>query len=164
MGACIIRKARIHDVEDIHRLLLAASKQGLLLPRSLNQIYHGLREFYVAADAEDDSVRGCCALTISWRDLGEVRSLVLTDEARGCGSGRSLVDACLDEAREIGLERVFALTYIPEFFKKFGFGDVSKDSLPQKVWMDCINCPQFPNCDEEAVLLHLNEAQTEDVS
>ena len=149
-----VGKARMEDVKDIHALLLSTAREGELLPRSLAQVYSRLRDFFVLRDAGNVLI-GCSALSIIWEDLAEIRSLVVAPACRGSGGGCLLVRACLDEARELGLKRVFALTYRMEFFERQGFSVVSKDVLPQKVWMDCIHCAKFPDCDETAVLLDL---------
>ena len=149
-----VRKARMEDVKEIHALLLSASREGVLLPRSLAQLYSHSRDFFVMRDA-DNALVGCGALAIIWEDLAEIRSLLVAPACRGSGGGGQLVRACLDEARELGLKRVFALTYQMAFFERQGFSVVSKDVLPHKVWTDCINCPKFPDCDETAMLLDL---------
>jgi len=152
-----LRKARITDVKGIHRLLMNVSADdGLVLPRSYNQLYSHLRDFFVVVDeAADDVVLACCALSICWENLAEVRSLVVAREARGQGLGRRLVEACLSDAVTLGIYRVFALTNTVPFFQHMGFSEVTKDSLPQKVWSDCLNCPRFPDCDEIAMLMEL---------
>lgn len=147
-----VRKARISDVRIIHGLLFGSAQKGLLLARSFNQLYGALRDFYVA-ETPSGEVVGCCALSICWEDLGEIRSLVVDEDHRRMGIGAALARACLDEARKLGLKRVFALTYEADFFAALGFALVEKDVLPQKVWTDCINCPKFPDCDEIAMLL-----------
>lgn len=149
----MIRKARIADVKIIHKLLLNYAKDGLMLSRSLSELYEGIRDFYVYEDQGD--VVGTVCLQICWEDLAEVRSLAVT-EGRGLrGIGRQLVEACLDEARELGLKRVFALTYKPGFFEKLGFHLIEKSELPHKIWTDCIKCPKFPECDELALSIDL---------
>lgn len=152
-----LRKARITDVKGVHKLIMNTSADdGLVLPRSYNQLYSHLRDFFVIVDEQDqDTVIGCCALAISWENLAEVRSLVLAREARGQGLGRRLVEACLSDAVTLGIYRVFALTNTPDFFRHMGFTEVSKDTLPQKVWSDCLNCPRFPDCDEIALHMEL---------
>jgi amino-acid N-acetyltransferase len=147
-------KARIADVRNIHALLLGATGEGTLLPRSLSDIYGHLRDFFVLYE-QDGRLAGCAALSIVWEDLAEVRSLLISPERRGKGGGGVLLKACLEEARGLGLSRVFALTYRTSFFALHGFAPVSKDVLPQKVWMDCVHCPKFPDCDETAVLLEM---------
>jgi amino-acid N-acetyltransferase len=156
MSAPLLRKARIQDVKAIHGLLLRPGEgDGLVLPRSFNQLYSHLRDFFVAADRETDEVLGCCALSICWDDLAEVRSLMVRRDHRGQGLGRLLVDACLSEAVTLGIFRVFVLTNQEAFFRKMGFAEAAKDALPQKVWADCVNCPHFPDCDETPMILEL---------
>ena len=91
-----------------------------------------------------------------WENLAEVRSLAIAKPWRGNGFGNILVDECCKDARRIGIDRVFALTYQVRFFERNGFGVVSKDLLPQRVWIVCANCPRFPDCDEVAVMRHLD--------
>ena len=152
-----LRKARITDVKGVHKLLMNTNADdGLVLPRSYNQLYSHLRDFFVIVDdADDEVVLACCALSICWDNLAEVRSLVVAREQRGLGLGRRLVEACVSDALTLGIYRVFALTNTQAFFQKMGFTEVSKDSLPQKVWSDCLNCPRFPDCDEIAMIMEL---------
>lgn len=155
MAEFFLRKARMADVKTIHGLLMDCSRQGLLLPRSYNELYSHLRDFFVVADKDSGAVTGCCALSICWEDLAEIRSLAVAESLRGQGWGRRLVDACLSEAVTIGIYRVFTLTYQTDFFRKAGFREVAKDLLPQKVWSDCLRCPKFPECDEIALLMEM---------
>lgn len=147
----MVRSAKISDARPIHQLLLKYASDGLVLPRSLSDIYECIRNFYVYED-ESEGVIGAVCLQISWEDLAEVRSLVVAEQASGRGVGRVLVEQCLEEAREIGLEKVFALTYKVGFFEKLGFHEIEKSELPHKIWGDCIKCAKFPECDETAML------------
>ncbi len=149
----MLRRARIPDARSIHALLLSFARDGQLLGRSLANIYDAIRDFYVYE--VDGKILGVGALAICWEDLAEVRSLAVSADQQGQGIGRLLVEQCLVEARDLGLKRVFALTYQPEFFKKLGFSDIEKSELPQKVWGDCINCVKFPDCDEYALAINL---------
>ena len=151
----MIRKAKISDAPDIIAIINHFASEGLMLPRALNEVYEQLRDFYIWE--EDEEVVGCAALHVAWEGLGEIRSLAVKEKFQGEGVGESLVNSCLEEARELGMSRVFALTYVPEFFQKFGFRHHPKDDLPHKIWTDCLKCPRFPNCDEEAMLLELEE-------
>lgn len=150
-----IRKARVDDVKTIHALLMNSAAKGELLPRPLNTIYSHLRDFYVVSPLEGGPIKGCCALSICWQDLAEIRSLYLSPDMRGQGWGRRLVDACLSEALTLGFYRVFTLTYQDDFFAHLGFTLIGKDKLPHKVWADCINCPKFPECDEIAMIMEM---------
>lgn len=151
-----IRKAVISDIEVIHRLLNHYADEGLLLPRSLSELYDHLRDFVVLEkNGPDHRVMGVCGLRICWDDLAEIKSLAVVQHMHGEGMGTRLVETCIREARSLGLKRVFTLTYVPAFFRKLGFGDVEKSVLPHKIWADCLNCPKFPNCDETALMLEL---------
>ncbi len=146
----MLRKAKLVDVRYIYKLINYFGKKGEVLPRPLVEIYENLRDFWVFE--EKDLIVGVCALHICWEDLAEIRSLVVSEEYRGKGIGHYLVEACLREAEELEIPRVFALTRVPEFFEKLGFSRISRKELPQKVWADCIKCPKFPDCDEVAVI------------
>jgi len=95
---------------------------------------------------------GICALHICWDDLAEIRSLIVREESRNAGIGAKLVKACIQESKALGVNRVFALTYRPEFFERLGFKQVDKSVLPHKIWTDCLHCVKFPDCDEVALL------------
>lgn len=149
----MIRKAVVADVEDIQKLINSFAEKNAMLPRALSTIYENIRDFVVME--EDARVVACCALHVSWSDLAEVKSLAVDESTQGKGYGRQLVEVCLGEARELGVTSVFALTYVPEFFERLGFHRVDKSDLPRKIWTECINCPKFPDCGEEAVSLEL---------
>ena len=151
-----IRKAVIGDITVIHKILNHFADQGLLLHRSLSELYDHLRDYYVLEEDDDrGTVRGVCGLRVCWEDLAEIKSLAVSEESQDRGMGARLVDTCLEEARSLGLKRVFTLTYVPEFFRKIGFKLVDKSVLPHKIWADCLNCPKFPDCDETALLMDL---------
>lgn len=147
----MIRKARIADIKDVHKLVNSFGKKGEMIPRSLNDLYENIRDILVFE--ENDEIKGVCALHILWEDLAEVRSLAVRQDMQGRGVGSRLVKTCLKEAGKLGLKKVFALTYQAEFFRKMGFRDIDKSKLPQKIWGECLRCPKFPECDEEAVII-----------
>ncbi|WP_031516012.1 N-acetyltransferase [Desulfofalx alkaliphila] len=149
----IYRKAKISDVESIHRLVSLYAAENLMLARSRSSLYEGIREITVAEHR--GKVVGCGSLHIIWEDLAEIRALAVAPDYVKRGIGRRLVNLFLQEARELELKRVFALTYQPEFFRRCGFQPIAKEDLPQKVWKECVNCPLFPNCNENAVIIEL---------
>ena len=149
----MIRKAQIQDVKEIQKLLMNFASRGDMLSRSLSEIYESLRDFYVFED--NGQILGAAALHIVWEDLAEVRSVAVAENVGRSGIGSQLVQSCISEARQIGLKRIFCLTYKPEFFSKQGFHLVDKSELPHKVWGDCIKCPKFPDCDENAMIMDL---------
>lgn len=152
----MIRKARVADVEQIQRLINQFADEGRLLLRSLSEIYDNLRDFHVYEDEDQDGlICGVCALHICWEDLAEIRSLAVAMEDRKKGVGEKLIAACLEEARHLGVARVFLLTYIPPYFERAGFRTVDKSSLPHKIWTDCIRCVKFPDCNETAMIINL---------
>ncbi len=124
-----------------------------MLHRALGEVYESIRDYKVAR--AEGRVAGRGALHILGSDLAEIRSLAVHEEAQGAGIGAAIVTACVDEARAIGLERVFALTYRPGFFEKQGFRVANVMEFPQKVWNECVRCPFFTNCKEVAVVLDL---------
>lgn len=150
----MLRKARIGDIKQIQNIVNSFAKQDLMLPRSLNELYENIRDFWVY---ENDNYRiaGCCALHISWDDLAEIKSLAVLKVRQKIGIGKELVLACLNEAEELGAKKIFVLTYKPEYFKKFGFHKIKNSQLPHKIWAECINCCKFPNCQEVALLKEL---------
>lgn len=154
-GQPVIRKARAEDIEAVHKILNRYAQQELLLPRSLSELYDHLRDYFVLDTEDSAEVQGVCGLGICWKDLAEIESLAVSESAQGQGFGRELVQECLDEARSLGLKKVFTLTYIPDFFVKLGFGEIDKAILPHKIWADCLKCPKFPDCDEIAMMLML---------
>lgn len=147
----MVRKAVIADVQALSALIGRYAAKGIMLPRTDADIRESLRDFFVYC--EDDVIRGACALSLCEDDLAEIRSLAVVRGHTGKGVGRKLVEACLKEAKAIGIKKVFALTYQTGFFKKVGFKAANKDVLPQKIWRDCIECAKFPSCDENAVIL-----------
>lgn len=149
----MVRKAVLNDAESIYSLIEYFAKKGGMLHRPLADIYDSFRDFFVYE--EDGRVAGTCALHISGPDMGEIRSLAVSEDCIGRGIGRRLVSACLDEARSIGLRSVFALTYQVGFFHRLGFRSIQKEALPSKIWGDCVKCVKFPNCDENAVIVDL---------
>jgi len=145
-----LHNALVKDMKDVHALLLGSAAAGELLPRSLSNLYSHTRDFILIKD-KDGRVAGCCALAMIWEGLAEVRSLFVRQELRRMGWGRRLTEACLENAKSYGVNRVFTLTYQVGFFAALGFVEISKDQLSQKIWVDCIHCPKFPDCDEVAM-------------
>ncbi len=148
-----IEKAKIENGVDIYNLINEAAKEYEVLPRALGYIYENIRDFWIVRDI--DKIVGCVALHFIWEDLAEIKSLVLDNNFKGANAGAFLVAKALEEAQEYKVKKVFVLTFIPEYFKKLGFKNVEKSQLPHKIWAECINCPKFPNCNEEAMTKEL---------
>jgi len=150
-----IRKAKLKDVNIIHEIANLYAAKGRMLPRSLSSIYENIRDFFICEN--DGLIIGCAALHICWQDLAEIKTLGVKPEHTGEGIGKMLVQNCLKEAYDLNLDKVFCLTFIPEFFESFGFRRIDKESLPRKIWSDCVNCPKFPDCDEIALIFETKE-------
>jgi len=146
----LIRKANVNDVKKIQKLIGYYAKREKMLPRSLSELYENIRDFYVYTEGR--KIHGCCALHVDWEDLSEIKSLAVAAGKVGSGIGGKLLTKCLQEAKSLKLKKVFALTYVPEFFERFGFKIVDKKSLPHKIWSECIKCAYFPNCKEIAMI------------
>lgn len=140
-------------MKAVHKLINDFARKEEMIPRAMNELYEHIRDFFVFEDK--GIISGVCALHILWEDLAEVRSLAVRKEYQSMGIGRKLIKRCLDEAKSLGISRVFVLTYYPALFKKMRFQDIDKASLPQKIWGDCVRCPKFPECDEHALIVTL---------
>lgn len=150
-----VRNARIPDAKAIAALINCYAEHDKMLFRSLAEIYEKLQMFLVAD--ENEVVVGCCAMEIIWSDLAEIKSLAVAPGQKGRGLGRALVEAAVEQARQLGVPRVFALTLEPRFFERIGFSVVAKEDLPMKVWSDCARCPKQQECDEIAVAKALTD-------
>jgi len=146
----VIRKATVEDVKKIQSLINYYAKRDRMLPRSLNEIYENIRDFFV--EVEGRNIYGCCALHIDWEDLAEIKSLAVVKSRGGKGIGSKLLASCLKEAKKLKVKKVFALTYVPEFFERFAFKVIDKEKLPHKIWSECIRCVYFPKCKEIALM------------
>ncbi|MCD6288640.1 MAG: GNAT family N-acetyltransferase, partial [Candidatus Hydrogenedentes bacterium] len=119
-----MRRARMDDVVAMQRIINEAADRGEMLPRSLAELYETLRDFVVWE--RDGEVVACCAMRVTWVDLAEIKSLSVVRSVQGKGIGSAMVQRCLDDARDLGVRRVFALTYQPGFFEKQGFRPIDK--------------------------------------
>lgn len=149
-----IRKATLKDIPQIHKIVNGFAAQDFMLPRSLNQLYENIRDFWIYD--KNGKVCGCCSLHVIWKDLAEIKSLAVIQSEQRKGIGRKLIKTVLKEAKNLKIKKVFILTKLTSFFDKFGFQKKEKKSLPRKIWSECINCHKFPNhCDEVAQVLEL---------
>ncbi len=146
----MLRKAKLQDVKKIQKLVNFYARKNEMLPISLSELYDNIRSFYVFE--RKGRILGCGSLRITWDSLGEIRSVAVQKNKQKKGIGRKIIRACLEEAKALGLEEVFVLTYQPQYFKKYGFKNISKDHLPHKVWQDCVKCVFFPDCGEDAMI------------
>jgi len=145
-----LRKATVHDVPAIADIVNCYAQQGTMLPRPISRIYDNVRDYHVIE--HNSEIIGCGALHVMWADLAEIRAVALREEYTGKGYGRLLVEVLMEEAKDIEIQKVFVLTYRPEFFEKLKFTVIQKTELPHKIWSECVNCINFPDCSEVAML------------
>jgi amino-acid N-acetyltransferase len=144
-----VEKAKIGDAPQIHKLANHFAQKGAMLPRALSEIYENIRDFFVIRDGE--KVVACASLHVYWSDLAELRGVAVAEEYQNLRLGGKLIEACINEARELGIPQAFCLTYRASFFERYGFKRVDKSELPRKIWSECYRCPKFPDCDEVAM-------------
>lgn len=149
------RHATFAEVEAMFTLINDFAAEGLMLPKSYSTLYEILPEFVVAVEVESGKVAGCGALHCTWAELAEIRSLAVSKDFQRRGIGGEIVKLLLEDGKKLGVKKFFTLTYNTDFFASVGFQIVPKETLPQKIWMDCINCPHFPNCQEIAMTLEI---------
>jgi amino-acid N-acetyltransferase len=148
-----VDRARVGDANSMHQMISHFADKGEMLPRALSEIYEDIRDYFVVK--KRGRVIACAALHVTWVDLAEIRSLAVDELAQNQRIGSVLVQACLEEAKELDISRVFCLVRKPAFFEKHGFQLIDKTELPHKVWAECYRCPKFPDCDEVALIRHL---------
>jgi amino-acid N-acetyltransferase len=149
----MIRKAVMADAKNIQNLVNNYARNGEMLSLSINDIYEKILEFVVWE--ENGEIIGCSALHPTWDDLAEIRSVAVKPDVKNKGVGKAIVERCIETAVELGISKVFLLTYVPGFFGKLGFTVVEKEELPKKIWSDCLKCSKFPDCDEIAMMKSL---------
>lgn len=151
----LIRRATVADVPAMGQIINDCAEFGLMLPRSLASLYENVREFHVAEDM--GRVVGVGGLSVVWANLAEVCALAVEKDQRGKGVGRKITEACIEEARTLGIRTLMTLTYEKAFFEKLGFSVIDRQKLPLKVWSECIRCPKNQACDEIAMTLILED-------
>ena len=128
-----IRRARTKDVRAIRALVDTYTEDRRLLSKATVTLYESVQEFWVAVD-EHDNVLGCGALHVMWEDLAEIRTVAVDPACRGRKIGHQIVDHLLDQARELGVARVFCLTFETRFFGSFGFVQIDGAPVPHPVY------------------------------
>ena len=145
-----VRKAAMRDIVPILNLINGYAMRGIMLARTEFEMSEAIRDFSVAT--LDGELLGCGALHFYSPTMGEIRSLAVGPEWKTHGIGRRMVETLVTEARDYGLDAIFAFTYVDDFFRKMGFEMVERGELPLKAWKDCLRCPKFQCCDEIAML------------
>ena len=154
-----IRTASVRDADAIHELIDEHLTEGHLLPRELGEILVHAHRFLVAV--QDDEVLACAELAPLSHTVAEVRSMVVTREARGGGVGRRIVNELMRRATTAGFEKLCAFTHSPGYFVHLGFSIVPHVWLPEKIITNCHACSQFRRCGQYAVVRSLERARQE---
>ncbi len=149
----MIRKATLEDIKSIQDLINFYAEKDKMLPRSLNELYENIRDFFVYEDS--GKILGCAALHVTWEDLAEIKSLAVGESTQKKHIGSMLVKAIFEDAKKLNIKRIFALTYVPAFFEKMGFKKIKHSKLPHKIWSECIKCVKFPDCEEVAMVIDI---------
>jgi len=145
-------KAKLSDIVEMQELVVEEVKKGTILFRSSDEIATNIRSYVLAKQGSD--IVGFGALHFHAFNLGEIRSLIVSDGSRGKGIGKGMVQHMLEEGKNLDVNKVFTLTYQQSFFESIGFNEIPKESLPaHKIWADCIKCKHFPVCDEVALII-----------
>ena len=147
------RHATFAEVEAMFTLINDFAAEGLMLPKSYSTLYEILPEFVVAVELETGKIAGCGALHCTWAELAEIRSLAVSKDFQRRGIGGEIVKRLIEDGKKLGVKKFFTLTYNTDFFASVGFEIVPKETLPVKIWQDCLDCPKFPNCQEIAMSL-----------
>jgi amino-acid N-acetyltransferase len=148
-----LRTGTSGDAAAVHALITRHLDEGHLLPRELGEIAAHAHRFVVVC--QDDRIVACAELAPLSRDVSEVRSLVVSDDARSLGLGRELIDELVERATMAGFQRLCAFTHAPAYFVQLGFSMVPHVWLPEKIVTDCHSCPHFRRCGQYAVMREL---------
>ena len=145
-------KAKLSDIQEMQALVTTEVKDGIILNRTEDEVATNIRSYVLAKD--EGILIGYTALHIHSKRVAEIRSLIVDEKYRGQNVGKRMVEFTLEEAKILGVEEdVLVLTYLPLFFKKLNFHEISKESIPEhKIWADCIKCIHFPICNEVALV------------
>ncbi len=149
------RHATAEDVEAILALFAPHSENGSLLKRDRDDVFQHLQEFIIAE--EQETLIACAALHIYGSNLAEIRSLVVHPQAQGRGIAKKLIEVCEQQAKQLAIAKIFALTYVAPLFESLDYQQIAKETLPQKIWTVCIHCQRFSHCNEIAVCKHLSQ-------
>jgi amino-acid N-acetyltransferase len=144
------RNATLPDVRQIHGIIQPYSADGTLLPRAVPELCENIRDFMVAE--ENGAIIGCGALHLYGMHLAEIRSIAVNAAAKKRGAGKLLVEALLGEAQRHNVTCVCLFTRIPDFFSQMGFRTATREELPDKIYKDCVHCPNLYACDEIAMV------------
>ena len=135
-----MRRARTPDIPQIETLIAPLVESRVLLGKDRVVFYEAVQEFRVAESRDGDLI-GCGALHVMWEDLGEVRTLAVADAWRGRGVGHGILSSLEDEARDLGLTRLFCLTFETSFFERHGYEEIGEGIVSPDVYAELVRSP-----------------------
>ena len=156
----VIKKAQVRDVQEILDLINGYAAADMMLPRGPQYLYENIRDFVIASDHKVPVysmmetrevlhlIVGCGSLHVLWDDIAEIRALAIHPDYQHLGLGRKLVASMTEEAKQLGIKRLYTFTLTEDFFKPLGFQRQKRDQLPAKMWGECSRCPKYFKCDE----------------
>jgi len=163
----VIQKAQIRDVEEILELVNGFAASNLMLPRGPQYLYENIRDFVIASDSNVPVysltetrevlhlIVACGSLHVLWEDIAEIRALAIHPDYQHLGLASKLVEYMKEDAKKLGIRRLFTFTLTEDFFKTLGFVRQNRVELPPKVWGECTRCPKYFQCDEVGMVLEL---------
>jgi amino-acid N-acetyltransferase len=155
-GRITLRTAETSEAKKLYALIQANLEEGHLLPRTLSELTMHTARFVVAVRGR--KIIGCAELAALSANVAEVRSLAVDAAARGSRVGVMIVDELRRRARREGFERLCAFTHAPGYFTHIGFSIVPHTWLLEKIFTDCVKCPQFRRCGQYAMVVPLDSA------
>ena len=132
-----VRAAKTSDVSEIREILEPWAARGIMLGKEQVELFESVQEF-VVAESQSGEILGCGALHVMWEDLAEVRTLVVRPEAKGTGIGHAILEKLLERAQQLGIRRVFCLTFEVQFFASHGFSEISNQPIDQEIFAEMI--------------------------
>lgn len=158
----IPRRAAIPDVDGMSTLINEFASARIMLARGPLYLYQSIQNYRVITlpgsgdDKGREVVVGCGGLHVLWEDLAEVRSVAVHPALQRKSLGRAIVEILIEDARKLGVKRVFTFTLAEGFFSRLGFHEIPRETLPPVVWAECSKCPKFYKCDEIGMMLELS--------
>ncbi len=163
----VIKKPQIRDTEEILDLVNGYAASNLMLPRGPQYLFENIRDFVIAVDRNVPVytvmetrevlhyIVACGSLHVLWEDVAEIRALSIHPDYKQLGLQSKLVEFMKNEAKQLGIRRLYTFTLTDEYFKTLGFRRQKREELPAKVWGECSRCPKYFNCDEIGMMLEL---------
>jgi amino-acid N-acetyltransferase len=163
----VIQKAQVRDVEEILELVNTFAAMNLMLPRGPQYMYENIRDFVIACDNDVpvysitetrevlNLIVACGSLHVLWEDIAEIRALAIHPDYQHLGLGSRLMEYMKEEAKQLGIHRLYTFTLTENFFKTLGFKRQDRSEHPPKVWGECSRCPKYFHCDEVGMVLDL---------